>query len=508
VAVDTSVVESPGWWMQYLSTLLTRRQEELELVWNYYVGNPPLPKGAENARPVFQAFQRQARSNFAALIVDAVVERLRVRAIRTAVDNDDDGDADAWAMFRRNRLHLGLGDAIRWATLFGESYMSAQAPRGPGQRAVLLPEHPAQTIAVCSPENPYEPRAALKMVNDPVTGTDYAHLWLPAGALGGTAQKFTASRQNSNRRTTSNLVGTARIPRFSAQSYEPVATEQLRTARVPIVPFRNPEGLGEFVPHVDVLDRINHMLLQRMVIATLQAFRQRAVLQDLPDVDDAGTPIDYDKIFTSDPGAFWRLPKDTQLWESGQADLTPMLSSVKDDVLHLAAVSRTPLSMFTPDAATQSAEGAQLQREAHVFKVEDRQDRHGESLSALVGSGYELEGDTRRADLDVLSIDWSPAERYGLAEKGAAALAATTSGMPWRARASEIWQKSPADVDRWETMRLEDAALVPAVAVQRTTTAATGQNASTRAVGANQGAQAAGRNVAADLAAAAAQDGS
>jgi len=500
VAVDTSVVESPGWWMSYLSGLLASRQDQLELLWNYYQGNPPMPTGAENARPVFQAFQRKARSNFAALIVDAMVERLRVRAIRTAVDNDDDGDADAWALFRRNRLHLGLGDTIRWATLFGESYMSAQAPRVAGQRAVILPEHPAQTIAVTSPENPYQPRAALKMVNDPVTGIDRAHLWLP-GTNGTPARHYVAARKA---RRSSQLFGLARIPRFNGASYEEELAENLRTQRVPIVPFRNPEGVGEFLPHLDILDRINHMLLQRMVIATLQAFRQRAVKGDLPDVDDAGRPVDYDAIFSSDPGALWRLPAGVEMWESGQADLTPMLTSVKDDVLHLAAASRTPLSMFTPDAATQSAEGAQLQREAHVFKVEDRQDRHGESAAVTIATAYEMEGDTERANLDVLSIDWSPAERFSLAEKAQAAQAATASGVPWRARAADIWQKDPADVDRWEAMRLEDAALVPITAAGRSSTATSGQNASTRAVAANPAVQ---QTVAAQLAAAAQQDG-
>jgi hypothetical protein len=82
----------------------------------------------------------------------------------------------------------------------------------------------------------------------------------------------------------------------------------------------NRNGVGEFEPHLDVLDRINHMILQRMVIATMQAFRQRAIkgdTEDMPDKDpETGEEIDYDDIFAADPGALWRLPKVRDMWES------------------------------------------------------------------------------------------------------------------------------------------------------------------------------------------------
>ena len=51
-------------------------------------------------------------------------------------------------------------------------------------------------------------------------------------------------------------------------------------------------------------------MLQRMTIATIQAFKQRA-FKGLPKTDpDTGEEIDYDSIFTADPGAGLEHPPD------------------------------------------------------------------------------------------------------------------------------------------------------------------------------------------------------
>jgi hypothetical protein len=42
-------------------------------------GNPPLPVGAEQCRGHYQAFQKKARTNFADLIVEAMLDRMALR---------------------------------------------------------------------------------------------------------------------------------------------------------------------------------------------------------------------------------------------------------------------------------------------------------------------------------------------------------------------------------------------------------------------------------------------
>lgn len=475
---DTRTIGSDGWWFAHLAGKLEKQCKRVDKLNRYAVGDAPLPQGADNAKSAYTEFQRKARLNLAELIVAALLERLRVRAIRTAVDADDDGDAEAMRMFRANRLELALNDALRWALTFGESYLLVGQPDTASRGYPLITaEHPSQTIAVSSALRPGVTRAALKLFHDEVTGTDYAYLWLPGRLV-------VAKRE---RRASGATIG--RLPSWVPQQFDidtdlSVEFGDTETGIVPVFRLTNPGGTGEFEPFLDHLDRINHMVLQRMVIATMQAFKQRALIADLPDTDDQGEDIDYAAIFTADPGALWRLPEGSQLWESGQADLSPMLLAVRDDILHLAAATRTPLSMFTPDAATQSAEGASLQREGLVFKAEDRQARFGEAIAEAFGCAFgfatNITDNETRADLDGLSVDWRPAERYSLQERATAAVAAKTADMPWRARASHVWQFDPGEVERQEAMRLEDMALAPVEAATAATNAATGTTSSQR----------------------------
>lgn len=469
--IDTQTPESPGWWISRLATQLNRRQMRYRLLDSYATGNPPLPVGAEAWRDIYQAFQRKARSNFADLIVQAMLDRVQLRTVRTAAARDDDGDALAMRYYQRNQLDVGLKDLFEWKFTFGRAYMSVGQIEPTIGVPLIAAEDPRQTITARDPVT-RQTKAALKLFHDDAADFDYAYLWLPG-------ELHVAARPRR-----SQTLG--RVAAFTAGSYD--WDEKLSATWdkpvVPVVEFLNRRGVGEFEAHLDILDRINHMLLQRMVIATMQAFRQRALkvdAADMPQTDPVtGEDIDYDDIFAADPGALWRLPKNADLWESSVTDLTPMLASVKDDVLHLAAVTRTPLTMFTPDAATHTAEGAQLQREGLVFKVEDRETRATSPLAQVFSLAFTFDPDNRntdvagqsvdRADLDQIEIDWTPPERFSLAERAAASVQAAQAQVPWRTRGSHIWGFTPAELDRQEAERMEDALFAVASGQQNVAT--------------------------------------
>jgi hypothetical protein len=89
--------------------------------------------------------------------------------------------------------------------------------------------------------------------------------------------------------------------------------QELPAPVVPVVRSRTGHGpctahaRASSRPHLPILDRINYTILNRLEIATLQAFRQRAI-KGVPDKDAEGNEIDYDDIFSADPGALWQLP--------------------------------------------------------------------------------------------------------------------------------------------------------------------------------------------------------
>jgi hypothetical protein len=225
---------------------------------------------------------------------------------------------------------------------------------------------------------------------------------------------------------------------------------------VPIYPFVNRGSLGEFETHLDVLDRINWDVLQRLVIMAMQAYRQRATKGDLPPEDEQGNEIDYAEMFKPGPGALWQLPDGVELWESQVTDLAPVLAASKDDITHLAAVTRTPMSTLMPDSQNQSAEGAAFAREGLVFKTGDRVERATAQWDAVMGGALAIEQGLSRPVADVYT-QFLPVERQSLAERADAN--SKLQDIPWRDRMTDVMQ-FPADrVDRMEINRAADAEL-------------------------------------------------
>lgn len=455
--IDVTIPNSPGWWLDRCAKKLRSRQPRLERLNRYRVGDPPLPEGAANARTAYQAFQRKSRLHLADLIVSSLRERQQVRAIRTGVDPGDDGDPVAWAVYRHNSLDVELADTLDLMLGLGDAYMITSLVEGE-QFPAITGEDPRQVVTIHDPVRQANIRAAAKFFHDPDQELDLGYLFVHG-------RRFVASRASRSGRVW-----------FNARAWdwhEPAggADGQPTMGIQPVVRFRNRHGVSEFEPHIDVLDRINHMILQRMVIATMQAFRQRAVIGDLPTHYPpgharAGEEIDYDGLFVADPGALWMIPGAAEMWESGQVDIQGILSAVKDDVRNLAAVTRRPLPVMDPDAANQSAEGASLTREGLTFAVEDRNRRAGQALARVMSNALTMMGETDRARVGGIDVEWFPAERHSLASRGSAAQQARAAGVPWRFIMEQVWQATPEQIRRAEADRFDDMMTAAAAAFE------------------------------------------
>ena len=479
--MDASVPGSPPWWMNRLAQELQVEQRRLRILEDYYVGRPPLAWGSQDVRKQFYKFQRVCRTNFAAVVVEAPCERLAIRSVTTAADNDADGDDVAWRMVKANLLQVTFGTAARMAKKFGKSYLATAYPDVPGGYSVITVEDPRQMITAADPIRPLTQRAAFKLYFDAEAELDVAVLWLPG-------QKWVATREHKSPprpyRGGQILGSTEPIRvRFTPGSFTmaPVRapgdvadgwwSEEYDDQEIPVDPILNRDGIGEFELHTDLLDRINHMILMRVVIATIQAFKQRAIKQSaspdvpqLPEFDKAGARIDYSDVLEAGPDQVWVLPPGAELWESGEVNLAGILQSAKDDILHLSAATKTPLSMFTPDAISQSAEGAALTREGLTFKVEDFQLSAGAALSRAIARGFRYMEDTVRGDASGVSVEFMPADRRSLSEMGSAA-SQVSGTLTWEQTQSVVWQQTPAQIRIAKLQRVEDAAVV-AAAVQ------------------------------------------
>lgn len=450
--IDVDTRDSPGYWLDRCARLLLdrTRQRRLQDLHDRMHGNPPLPKGSENAREVYKALQKKARTNLEEMIVLALAERMVLAGVKTAAA-DDEGDTVAKRIFDENGLHAVLADAFESMGGMSEGYIVVGDVDPDTGVPVITDEDPRQAITIHDPAQPRKVRAGLKMFHDPEMERDLAYLYLP-GDEESNARVFKAYHPVKRR-------GTGR-PSWSKDSWswdEETPEQELKHKHVPMIRLLNRNGVGEFEHDVDTCDRIRHTILNRMVIEIMQAFRQMAIKGDLPSHDEHGREIDYNEVFVAGPGALWELPEGVELWESEVTDTHTLTNSEKHDLRYLSATTRTPLSYFSPDAAEGSAEGAALMREGLVFKAWDRITRVTPAMVDIFHLSFLTMEDEQRADRSKIEIMWVPPERQSLTEKADAASKTQDMSAAWRMR--HIWGMTPDQIAEEMGNRATDALL-------------------------------------------------
>lgn len=489
LAIDTDTPESPGWWFKLLAGHLHDRRvgREGRRLWNrtslnsvrlrppllllddYLRGDPPLhPDIHSGWADPFRRFLRMGRLNVADLVIGSTSARMGLRDFRTTAADDELGDADARLLMNRNELKLKSRDVHDWMLGLGDAYTIVTPPDTSRAWSLITAESPLQCITAQDPATG-ETLAGLKMFRADLLGLDLAYLFLP-GKL------FVAQID-----TGVSMIKQRGIFTWSSDwTWDDEKSDDVPGGECAMVRFRNRRGVGDFEEHLNHLDRINDKVFNEWWIGKIQAFRQRAIkLDDQDDTEDdavdepvpeppslaSRNPLYDDSlsseqlsgIFTSAPDSMWRLPKDADIWESGEVNLNQITQMVDADLKKLAAMVRISLPSMTPDViANGSAEGAQLMREEHVFHIEDRMDRAGAAWARTVALAFKFQGDEERSDHAGIQPMWSPAERYSLAEKAQAASQSVTT-LPIEAIQADIWQYSASDVqDRLRRLRAQD----------------------------------------------------
>lgn len=457
--IDVRIPGTPGWWFARLCPQLMAQRAHHEALASYRDGTNAVPTLATRAaRESYARLMRMSGLNLAELSVEATRERMTPIGFRTGAEGDKLADARAHRIWQANHLDADIAKPFRSKMTGSVSYMSV-GPADGQDVPLILPESPRMTVTEQDPRRSRVALAALKMWTDYEAGIDWAYVFTP-GWVHRAARAHTAP--------------TSSVAPQPAEVYSPSGFEwvdrgqqlpELVGNRVPIVRFPNNEdddgrSWGEYERHTAILDRISFSVLQRLEIATLQAFRQRAIKGTLPQVDPmTNQPIDYGDVFSAAPGALWQLPDGVDVWESGVVDLGPIRSAVRDDVTDFAAATRTPLFYITPDAANGSAEGASLSREGLLFKVRDRIREADEAVEQVMSLAFAFDGDAERASLVDLEVIWESPDRQTMAERYDAAVKAKAAGVPWATTMRDVLGFSPAEVSRMEVDRVNELAL-------------------------------------------------
>ena len=469
---DPDTPYSPFWWMKKLSERQAKRLKDevdrttgaiskpgIQTLQAWMDNNPPLPESAPSWLPTYQAFHKDTRTNVAALTVSSAADRMTPIGFRTGASDDENGDQLAARIWSENQMTVEHVDVLSDMLGLSVGYTMIGAPMEGSELPVITAEDPRQVITAHDPLRRRIVRAGMKTLHDDDQEIDEVYIYLPADTrFGGNGRSAVSYRMWKK---------AGRNPSFGSLNFslspkawnvdEPV---DIPSTRVPIVRYQNRRAKAEFEPHLSILGRINRITLQRMLIGEIQAFRQRAI-KGLPDVFPEGHPlagqkIDYEGIFTPGPGSLWQVPEGVDFWESQPIDLRPLLDEERMEFRTLSALIGIPVSYFNPDDTNGSAEGASLQRENLIYRVEDRQTIAEAATNDTLSHAFEMMGDTTRADVSRIETIWAPIERLSLTERYQAGAQARAAGLAFKTIRREVLKFTPRQMEAAENDDADD----------------------------------------------------
>lgn len=474
------IPKSPAWWFKILATELqdrrqgrsgklkwsrttkkaTRVRPPLDVLHDHFRGDPPLRGVAEGWEEAFREVTRLGRLNMAELVVTARTDRMGIAGFRTAAAADELGDKLASELMMATDLAVKAGEIHDGMGALGDGYAMVTPPLA-GEKYPLITDEDARECITAHDPATGRVLAGLKLFRDDWDSTDIGHLYI-------TQADGTVEHRVAENKSKSSAINAGRFRMSSGWEWrmDGERADVGNLSRMPLIRFRNRRGTGVFEWHLDTLDRINDQILDKLVISKIQAFRQMAV-EGLPDTEQrvvdgkaVEVEIDYDGAFIAEPGSLWQVPAGVKFWESAVTDLRPLLQAIKDDLEHLAAGTKTPLHIITPDAAQGSAEGADLMRESNIYAV--RRDRAHADVGwrELVSTAFAFMAEVDDADKDAyleradktqIQTVYDPIRTFSLSEMADAASKAVTT-LPRDAIRRDIWQVSPEELANLKVM--------------------------------------------------------
>lgn len=438
--------DTPEQWLPVLAKRMDDGMPRVKLLERYSNGDAPLPEADKNTREAWRRFQKQARTNWGYMIREAVADRIVPLYITVGGSHTSPEALRAQEIWRNNRMDSIFKNWVRYGLDFAEAYMTVWAGTD-GALPVITADSPQTMCVSTDPLQPWRVRAALRVWRDADANKDFALVWSENAR-----QKFQRDSTTGAKMRLHKSIG--------SDDWTP-ADEAGATATdgpPPITVFRNPDGLGEYETHTDVIDRINGGVLRRLSIEAMLAFRSRALhtkdgKEPLPKVDNDGNEINWAEILPFAPGALWNLPPGFDVWESAPTDITPLLSGSKDDIRHLSSSSKTPLPMLMPDNANQTAKGASATEAGYLSKCGER------AIEAKVGGTAVLVDALRLSGMDpaeTLELAMRSVEQVSLSEQYAAAQAAG-SVMPRKTIWRNVLGWSPEQIKQAEVDAADEA---------------------------------------------------
>ncbi|MEV3855061.1 phage portal protein [Streptomyces sp. NPDC050095] len=456
------ITESPDWWLLRLGRRMRDRQPQLDYWSDMYRGQHRLPELPANVGEAFRAFQRKSRTNFLGTVANAPVHRLRALGITDAEGNPDDDAARWWQL---NRLDSRQKQVYRVALSQSVGYMivgphPARVEDSDGRPSPLITaETPSECILEHDPATG-ERRAGLKAWYDDVARVGRATVYLPDRLV----------------RYVTRQRGPGRLP-WGRQAWEREADgEQPHDlGALPMVDFPCRPDLGEdpepeFAGVIDIQDRINLGVLNRMTAGRYAAFRQKYVTghKFRRRTDPVSGLEVVEQPFVPSPSAVWASEgENVRFGQLDATDLSGFLKEHEADIRNLLLISNTPAYYFATDLVNISADTVQALDVLHLVKVGEHQAHFGEALEDVFTLCARQAGIER--DFTEAQVRWADPRQLNPAVLADAATKKKAIGYPLAVLAEDMGE-SPQRVRRIASGAAGDALLaaaLPATAAQQ-----------------------------------------
>lgn len=448
-------------WRDVLLAELMMRQATLRVHFAYYEGDHPLPRAPKAARDAYRRLLRQSRTNWVQLVVDSVAERLQVVGFRFG---DNQGDSDAWMIWQANHMDSDAELAQTDALTCGVNYVSVWPDEDNPTGVTIESEHPTQTIVAYDPDHRRKRIAALKAWVEP----DAIRTWLVTPYQ---SVQWTAETRHPATTTEPESI-------FGGASWELASDDDNPLGEVPIVELRpwprtqplragQVPGRSEMDGVVDLQDRINTTILNRMIATEYAAFRQKwATGLQLPTardpvtgeeiVDNQGQPVHTSPFEIAVDRLLVAEDENVKFGEFGESDLAGYIRSVAADVTHMAAITKTPPHYLLGEIVNASGDALKAAETGLVAKVRRRAQHFGEAWEDVMRLAFSAKGDARAVDFQA-EVIWADFETRSEGELVDALVKMSSLGVPQEV----LWQRwgaSPQEVERWKSMSAEQAA--------------------------------------------------
>lgn len=422
---------TPIEWLGRLGPKLLERRPTIDRWRRYYDGDQDLPQGPSQDRQAFQEFQKKARTNLCLLCAESMVHRTQVVGFRdTSIRNG--ATDDVWRLWQAAKMDARQFGIWRKAYSRSAAYVTVGVDPRRARTPRVTIEGPENVYVECDPADPSRRLAALRLWHDSIVKRWMATLYLPGPALDRPGLRY----HWRSRKETSEVVGGESLLKFTDASWELRDEPQRSLSQVPVIPFlagdEGEDPRAVFDVGIDVQDRLNLTVLNRLTADRYGAFRQRGLLNFEPETDPVtGVTI---SPFSSGSHQLWTVPPpeagepEPKMFDFQQTDTSGILRGTEADMRAFAAVTLTPVYYLPGDLVNIGADAVAALDAGHIAKVKQQQGPFGEGAEEVL----QLMADVAELGRDLFTSEvvWMRPENFSPAMVGDYLVKIVSAGVP------------------------------------------------------------------------------